>query len=64
MTPLIQLWRPDLWRIFRSLHPPPNERKMDQLQQLSDEQGLGLDCSSAGALQTSLTHLRQVCHGI
>ncbi|KAK9829114.1 hypothetical protein WJX72_003965 [[Myrmecia] bisecta] len=40
-------------------HPPPNERKMAELEAVAGQLDLGIDCSSAGALQASLTALRQ-----
>ena len=39
-------------------HPPPNEGKLLELQQVSDELGLRLDTSSSAALHASLQDLR------
>ena len=40
-------------------HPPPNERKLAELEQFAREQGLQVDASSAAALHRSLVRLRE-----
>ena len=40
-------------------HPPPNERKLADLEQFAREQGLEVDASSAAALDRSLARLRE-----
>ena len=40
-------------------HPPPNERKLADLEQFAREQGLEVDASSAAALHRSLARLRE-----
>ena len=40
-------------------HPPPNERKLAELEQFARDQGLEVDASSAAALHRSLVRLRE-----
>eukprot|EP00775_Hariotina_reticulata_P008717 gene8717-8898_t len=42
-------------------HPPPNERKMEELKAAAELLGKTLDASTAAALQASLAALKQAC---
>jgi DIS3-like exonuclease 2 len=46
-------------RAMLRCHPPPNERKLADLEQFAREQGLEVDASSAAALHRSLARLRE-----